>query len=117
MLAKARDKGVYQAYVQAALGGPLDFPDDHFSAIVSGGTFTEGHAPASSFDELIRITRPGGRIVFTVLVKVFENHGFKEKQAELESQGKWRLLEMTPEFVSMPQECDLTNRVCAYEVL
>ena len=93
MLAKAEAKGVYGSYIQAALGGSLEFPDNHFSAIVSGGTFTEGHAPASSFDELIRITKPGGKIVFTVLVKVYENHGFKEKQAQLEARaggGFWR---------------------------
>lgn len=118
MLAKAEEKGVYTSYLQAALGGPLDIPDDHFSAVVSGGTFTEGHAPPSSFDELIRITRTGGRLVFTVLSKVYETGGFKEKQAELEAQGKWRLLEMTPEFKSLPQESEtITNRVFAYEVL
>lgn len=118
MLAKARGKGVYQDYIQAALGGPLDFPDNSFGAVISGGTFTEGHAPADSFAELIRITKPGGRIVFTVLTKVYEHGGFKEKQARLEDEGRWRLLDMTPEFVSMPQEStELTNRVMAYEVI
>ena len=75
MLDIARQKGIYDSYVQAALGGPLDFPDDHFMAVVSAGTFTEGHAPPASFDELIRITRPGGCLVFTVLVKVYESGG------------------------------------------
>ncbi len=118
MLAKAREKGVYESFVQAALGEELDLPDNHFAAVISGGTFTEGHAPPESFDELIRITRPGGRLVFSVLSKVYEGGGFKERQAELEDQGGWRLLEMTPEFKSLPQESEtITNRVFAYEVL
>ena len=48
---------------QMTLGEPLDFADDHFAAVVSAGVFTQGHAPLSGFDELIRITRPGGHIV------------------------------------------------------
>jgi len=27
----------------------------------SAGVFTDGHAPMDGFDELIRVTRPGGR--------------------------------------------------------
>ena len=41
----------------------LDFPSDSFDAVVTVGVLTVGHAPASSLDELVRITSPGGHIV------------------------------------------------------
>ena len=117
MLCQARNKGVYESHVQAALGGELPFADNNFSAVISGGTFTEGHAPPDSFDELIRITKPGGRIVFTVLKKVYQDGGFKQKQESLVDKNLWRLLETTPEFQSMPLESpDVKNLAFVYEV-
>ena len=55
MLNFAAEKNLYDELVRAKLGDPLEFPDNHFSAILSSGTFTSGHAPAESFRELVRI--------------------------------------------------------------
>lgn len=98
MLAHAEKLGVYAELRPMVLGGPLDFPDAHFAAVVASGVFTEGHAPHSSFDELIRITRPGGYLVFNVRNDVFEQRGFRERQDELEAAGRWRLQERTAPF-------------------
>ncbi len=119
MLEVAGRKGVYKDLKQAALGGPLDFPSDHFGAVVCIGTLVGGHAPPSSFDELIRITRPGGRLVFTVRSDVYFGGGFKDRQEELEAAGAWKLLEVTQQFVSVPgsDQPEGTNIVFAYEIL
>jgi hypothetical protein len=63
--------------------------------VISTGVFTEGHAPPSSFDELIRITRQGGHIIFTVRDDIYRDKGFREKQDLLAGAGRWKLLEMT----------------------
>lgn len=98
MLALARGRGAYDGLTQAALGEKLPWPDGQFAAFFSTGVFTQGHAPASSLDELVRITRPGGRAIFTVRDSVFEAGGFGKKIAELQAGGRWRALEESPPF-------------------
>ena len=79
MLDEAAKKGVYNEFHQMVMGEPLDFATGSFDAVVSVGVLTVGHAPASSLDELVRITRAGGYIVFTLRPDVYRDSGFKEK--------------------------------------
>ena len=117
MLEEAREKGVYHDLYQMVMGDPLDFPENAFGAVVSVGVLTVGHAPAGSLDEFIRITEPGGFIVFTLRPDVYEDSGFKEKQAALESAGKWRLVEVTDKFQPLPKaEPDVYHQVWVYQV-
>ena len=117
MLAEARKKNVYQEFHQMVMGGPLGFDTDSFDAVVSVGVLTVGHAPASSLDELVRVTRPGGYVVFSLRPDVYETTGFKEKQAELESQGKWRLVEEGEKFQPLPKgEPEVYHQVWVYQV-
>lgn len=116
MLEEARNKNVYRAFHQMVMGEPLAFATDSFDAVVSTGVFTVGHAPASSFDELVRITRPGGHILFTLRTDLFENKGFKEKQAALESEGKWRLVEVGEKTPLLLKETDVFHQIWVYQV-
>jgi predicted TPR repeat methyltransferase len=117
MLELARGKGVYKELRYMELGGELDLPSDAFAAVVSTGVFAAGHAPPESFDELIRATRPGGHVVFSVRTDVYEDGGFKEKQEALEREGKWQLLEVTDPFSHLRfEDPDLKVRVFAYRV-
>ena len=89
MLDFARNKGLYKHLRQMELGSQLDLPTDAFSAVVSTGVFTAGHAPPESFDdELIRATRSGGYMI-SVRTDVYEEGGFKDKQEALEREGRW----------------------------
>jgi len=115
MLARAARRGAYAALHRMVLGEHLDFPDAHFSAVIASGVFTEGHAPASSFLELIRVTRPGGKLVFSVRADIFDSHGFRERQAALEAEGRWRLCEATDKFRSFTiGEPDVFGRIFVY---
>ena len=117
MLEEARKKNVYRELRAMVMGEPLDFPSDSFGAAVAVGVLTVGHAPASSFDELVRITRPGGHIIFTLRPDVYEKDGFKEKQAALESAGSWKRLEVSEEFQPLPKgEPDVYHQVWVYQV-
>jgi len=117
MLEEARTTKVYIELHQMVMGGPLNFPTDSFGAVVSVGVLTLGHAPASSFDELIRVTCPGGYIIFTLLPEVYENNGFREKQSALESSGKWKLVEVSEPYQALPMgEPDKYHRVWVYQI-
>ena len=117
MLEEARKLNVYGELHRMVMGEHLDLPTDSFGAVVSVGVLTVGHAPASSLDELVRITRLGGYIVFSLRPDVYETRGFKEKQASLESQGKWRLVETTELLQSLPKgEPEIYHQVWVYQV-
>ena len=117
MLEEAHKKKVYQEFHQMVMGGPLDFDTASFDAVVSVGVLTVGHAPASSLDELARITRPGGYVVFSLRPDVYETAGFKEKQAALESEGIWRLIEESEKFKPLPKgEPEVYHQVWVYQV-
>ena len=117
MLEEARKKNIYQEFHQMVMGEQLGFSTDYFDAVVSVGVLTVGHAPASSLDELIRITRPGGYVVFSLRPDVYETGGFKEKQAELESAGKWQLAEEGEKFQPLPKgEPEVYHQVWVYRV-
>lgn len=117
MLELARSKGVYTNLREMKLGGRLDFPDDAFTAVVSTGVFAAGHAPPESFDDLIRVTKSGGHMIFSVRTDVYVDGGFKEKQEVLEREGKWQLLETTEPFSHLRlEDPDLKVQVFAYRV-
>jgi predicted TPR repeat methyltransferase len=117
MLELARRKGVYRELRQMELGGRLDFPTDAFAAVVATGVFAAGHAPPESFEDLIRVTQPGGYVIFSVRTDVYEDGGFKERQEALEGEAKWQLLEMSDPFAHLRfEDPDLKVRVFAYQV-
>ena len=101
MLAIAQSKGVYRELHQAFLGDPLPFGDDQFEAAVSTGVFTAGHVGAEGLPELFRIVRPGGLLVLSVKVTVWESGvaAFLEQSA---SDGQITIVETTPPYESMP---------------
>jgi SAM-dependent methyltransferase len=117
MLAIARERKVYADLSQGILGEPLDFKTASMDCIISTGTFTTGHAPASAFDELARIVKPGGHLIFTVGTVVWDEAGFAAKLAELEGAGLVAQVETTPIYHPMPKsktESGFTTRAHVY---
>lgn len=117
MLEKAQELEVFNDLRRMEMGKPLDFASDTFAGTISTGVFTEGHAPHSSFDELIRVTKPGGHIVFNVRDDIYEEHGFRARMDQLEEEGHWKLSEKSDRFrpfiVSEPH---VVARIFSYEV-
>ena len=118
MLEEARAKNVYSEFHQMVMGETLDFTSSSFDAVVSVGVLTVGHAPASSLDELVRITKSGGHIAFSLRPDVYEASGFKQKQDALVINGKWELIECSEAFQALPKgEPDVLHQVWIYKVL
>lgn len=117
MLDEARAKGCYNDFRQMALGGPLDFDSDAYDAIISVGVFTPGHAPPNSFDELARITKPGGHIVFSLRPDTRLEMGFKEQHDQMEAAGVWSLVKATEPFQPLPKgEPEVMHQIWVYRV-
>ena len=117
MLKAAERKKVYEALRQMRLGGPLDFPGGHFAATTAVGVLTTGHAKADSFDELIRVTRSGGHMIFSVRVDGDAGAPFLARQEALEEAGSWQRLHATEAFQSMPLgEPEVFHQVFVYQI-
>lgn len=114
MLDIAATRGRYNRLERMFLGETLKFDDDHFTAVVSSGVFTDGHAPIDGFDELVRVTRPGGRLAFSVARGYLEGP-FEEKSVAIESKGLWKRLDHTDVYNSTPLGDELLARVFVYE--
>ena len=118
MLAEARRKGVYGDLREGRLGDELAYESGGYDGVVASGVLTTGHAPAGSMDELVRITRRGGHVIFTLRCDENGPPGFDEKLAELERSRRWELVERGEEFQAMPiGEPEVVVRVLAYRVL
>lgn len=117
MLAEADKKQVYTTLRPMMLGEALDFPASTFDAVTACGVFTYGHAPSASFDELIRITKPGGYLIFTLRPDFYENSDFKDKMETLQRQGKWMLIERGEKYPAEPKgKPDLFLETWVYQV-
>jgi predicted TPR repeat methyltransferase len=103
MLAVAREKNVYAALHNLALGGPLPFEDGRFEGVIVAGVFTTGHVGTEGLGELIRICRPGGVIVLTVKDALWTT-GFAAHVAAQEGLGRVTRIEETKPYLSMPRE-------------
>jgi len=116
MLAEAARKSIYGTLTEARLGDSLPFGTGTYDAVVASGVLTTGHATASCLDELVRITRQGGSVVFT-LRSDRPPPGFDEEIVAFMEAGRWVLVERGDEFQAMPTgEPGVLVRVWAFRV-
>ena len=118
MLDVCRRRGIYRSLHRMILGTHLDFPDNSFAASLVMGVFGKGHAPPSSLNELIRITRRNGHLIFSIRADEYLVDGFKALQDALEDKGKWNLVEATAPFNSLPlAHPGIMNMIFTYQIL
>ena len=117
MLDEAGKKGVYDELHQMVMGEPLTYETDSFDAVMSVGVLTVSHAPVESLDELVRVTKPGGHIIYTLRPDLYEEGAFRAKHAELEAAGAWQLAEVSEPLQILPKgEPDVYHQVWVHEV-
>ncbi len=117
MLAVAANKALYERLEQMVLGDPLTFDDNAYAATYCVGALSSNHAPPSSFDELIRVTRPAGVIVFSLRADEDTNHFFEVIHLH-ERKRNWREIFRTTPFVSMPTgDPDIQHQIFVFEVM
>jgi predicted TPR repeat methyltransferase len=120
MLARAKARNIYADLRNRVLGETLDFETGSMAAIVSTGVFTTGHGPANAWDELTRITKASGHLIFTVGERVWKDAGFATKFDALIQEGLVDLIETTPIYHPMPYsptESDFTTMARVYRRL
>lgn len=85
----SNDSGrVYDKLMPADLTARLPLSDNEYDAVICVGTFTHGHVGPAGLTELIRVTAPGGPIVFTVIDGSWEADGFADAVSALATSGQ-----------------------------
>lgn len=115
MLDEAATKNIYRRLMQADLSKPLELESDSYDAIVCAGTFTYGHVDAKGFDELIRITRPGGHICFTIREGAYQEYGYRDRMLALEQEDAWELVSMVD--TDYLKNENVSCKLCTYRVM
>lgn len=121
MLVEAEKKKVYEQLMARDLSVPIDdFKASTFDAAILVGVFSFGQAPASALDEVIRLVKPNGIVVFTMRTDFFESDAMsiRSKMEELVEKKHWRELEVTqPELYLPNKDPNAKFRVWCYRVL
>lgn len=98
MLEQAAGKKVYADLLPVDLNKRLALPDGAYDLVTCVGTFSTAHVAPEALRELVRITRSGGFVCFTVRDSYWEETGFARLVLDLEVTGKVRLKEVRTEF-------------------
>ena len=88
MLRYAKARG-YTNLFQYSLSEPLPIPDDAYDAIISAGLFTHGHVKANAIRELIRVTKSGGYLCFTINEGIYYSQGFDKEIQSITDDNLW----------------------------
>ncbi len=115
MLEAAERKKIYSSHIQADLSKPLDIAGNKYDGVVCAGTFTYGHVKPEGLDELVRITKPGGVICFTIREGAYEDYGYRDRMRDLELSGKWALVHMYD--TDYLKEEGISCKMCVYRVI
>jgi SAM-dependent methyltransferase len=117
MLELAGTLSAYQRLYEHDLGNCLPEEDNSYGAVTCFGSLGPGHAPPSCMDEFIRITRPGGHIIFNTRAETYPDQPLKEKVEELSALGLWNEVDRSPVFRSYYFiEPDVTAQVYVFKV-
>ena len=118
MLQESDRKGLYRSLHAMTLGEPLAFDSGSFDAVISAGTFTKGHAPATGLIELARVIRPGGHLVVGIRRDIVESDGYAEIIDLLVSTGVWVIVDRTEPYVAMAKlESDVLVQTWCFRIL
>ena len=114
MLNIAKQKNVYQSLELVDLTKKLDFEDNLFDAIICAGTFTCGHVGPDALREMVRITKQGGYICFTVRKQEWEASPYMQIINDLEDSQAWQKLEHITKEYNMKE--GVSCQLCLYQV-
>jgi len=98
MLELAERLKTYNRLYEQDLGQPIPEDDNSFSAVTCFGSLGPGHAPPDCLDEFIRVTRPGGHVIFNVRPDTYEEQGLQAKIDNLLMGSTVREVDRSPDF-------------------
>ena len=114
MLDIANQKNIYQSLKLVDLTKKLEYENDSFEAIICAGTFTCGHVGPETLREMVRVTKKGGYICFTVRKQEWEASPYLQIMDDLEKTDSWRKLEKVTKDYNVKE--GVSCQLCLYQV-
>ena len=109
-LGAARATGIYRQLASADFNhGVLPFPDNTFAAVICVGVLSYAIDPAAVLGELCRLTQPGGRLVLTHRVDLWETQNYGDVLKTLRDSGVLRDVTWTEPHNYMPGNEELSD--------
>ena len=95
MVEIARETSAYQSLLaNADMTKKIPhYTDNQYDIILSCGVFTTGHVPPEALEELIRITKIGGKILVSIRKSYYESTSFEKAYEKLQKNGRVKLLD------------------------
>ena len=98
MIKHAENLQVYDRLYEHDLGRPIPESDNSLAAVTCFGSLGPGHAPPECLNEFIRVTRPGGFVIFNVRPDTYEEQGLRKTIEDLVSGPTVRQVERSSDF-------------------
>ena len=114
MLNIANQKNIYQSLKLVDLTKKLDYENNSFDAVICAGTFTCGHVGPEALREMVRITKQGGYICFTVRKQEWEASPYLQIMNDLEKNESWSKLELLTKKYNVKE--GISCQLCLYQV-
>ncbi|GMK56059.1 hypothetical protein CspeluHIS016_0211150 [Cutaneotrichosporon spelunceum] len=92
MLKEAMKTGAYEALSIVDLTRAIPVPDAAYDGLTCVGTLTHGHVGPRVLSEFVRVVKPNGLIVATVLDDIWEDDGFETEAQQLVKEHKVEIL-------------------------
>ncbi|CAM1154201.1 Uncharacterised protein g11110 [Pycnogonum litorale] len=108
MMNAARQNNLYKNYYKAYVtkDNPMPIADDTYDAMVMAGVFAPGHISSNLFEDMIRVVKPGGYVIWSMKHDHFKKGYFKEFFFDIDrlcSEKKWKKvrLDYVPNYISV----------------
>ncbi len=95
MLAYADAKAIYRNLVVGNMNNRTHLADETYDATICAGSFAPGHLGPDSYNEIVRLVKPGGPIVIFMNGTHFVNDNYEEHIKVFEQQGRWQITSIT----------------------
>lgn len=97
MLREAAAKAIYGQLHCMDMNQVLPLPTAHYDGVTCVGTFTTAHVHPEALRELVRVTRPGGVLSFSVRIEYWNTTGFRGLLTGMDVAGEAVLEEVRTE--------------------
>lgn len=103
LIEEAKKKNIYKSLAVANLIDTIKFETNTFDVVMCIGFLVSGHMGSEPLDEFIRVLKPGGHLICSIGVNIFDTDGFDKKIQQLQDDNIIQIDHVSEPFVVVPK--------------